>query len=478
MQSRDSLDAAAWLGSAHCHALDRAVVRSTTSKTGWAFRGSIAAAQRSYTRALQISPAAFSAFPFELVVRLFSVESNTYRSGTAPDSSPYFGLQDIVGDTLAYNARPFAELNGTPFEVLAPAYDRALQRNRDALLAILSALTQRLPDNPDAFESLARVLETRDEITGTPNGGYSALSALDRAKVLAKDSAQRARLGAADVRLHLKLGDFSRTVAIGDSVLNANPAPGPKAAEYLAGVAALLGREHAAAQYLRTAGFSVSLAGAPAVPLLEDVSTALFMRSALGACDDSLRALHKRVATLLESYVNSAQRTKVRRGMLMRPMQFSVGCLGAATTTELGDSVSSVMRAVEALGTADAKHSRFLLDSLQKSRKLLRPGELSLDHTITEAWLSATLGDTVAAIHQLDLSLTALPTLSPYVVYEPGMAAAVGRSMVYRADLAARRGDAVTAALWASRVITLWGHSDPSLAPTLLRMKALATHRT
>jgi hypothetical protein len=81
-------------------------------------------------------------------------------------------------------------------------------------------------------------------------------------------------------------------------------------------------------------------------------------------------------------------------------------------------------------------------------------------------------------MHQLDLSLTALPALSYYVVYESGMAAAVGRSMAFRAEIAARRGDAGTAALWASRVLTLWAHSDPSLAPTLARMKELAAHRT
>ncbi|MEP6732893.1 MAG: hypothetical protein ABJE10_19780 [bacterium] len=386
-------------------------------------------------------------------------------------------MQDIVGDTLAYVARPFEDLKGTPYEVLAPAYDRALQRNRDALLNILSSLTQRLPDNADAFESLARVLETRDEITGTPNGGYSALTALDRAKLLAKDSAQRARLGATDVRLHLKLGDFSRAVAIGDSVLTANPSPSAKAAGYLAGIASLLGHEQTAVRHLRTSGFSVSMAGAPAVPILEDVSTALFMRAALGVCDDSLRVLYKRLDILLESYVNPAQRGTARRGMLMRPAQFSLGCLGPASTTNLGDSVTSIIRAIQALGVSDARTSRLLLDSLQRSRKLLRPGEMSLDYTLTEAWLTATLGDTTAATHQLDLSLTALPTLSSYVVYEPGMAAAVGRSMVYRADLAAARGDVVTAALWASRVITLWAHSDPSLAPTIQRMKALAAHR-
>ena len=478
MRGRDSLDATAWLGLAHCQGLDRLVVRSRGRGGAWVFRGSTAAAQRAYARALQIAPSSFCAFPFSTVAKLFVVETNNYRGGANSDSAPFFGLPDIVGDTIAHAVRPFSELNKISFELMAPAYDRALLRNRDALLSVLSTLTQRLPDNADAFESLARVLEMRDEITGTPNGGYSALSAVDRAKVLTKDSVQVARLGASDVRLHLKLGDFGRTAAIGDSILSSSPSSTGERALYLAGIAALLGREHAATAYMRASGQTVALMGAPAVPLLEDVSTALFFRSALGVCDDSLRALQKRVGALLESYVNQAQRAEARRGMLQRPTQFAVGCMGAASALELSGQLSPVVLALQAYGRGDTRRARAQLDSMQGSRRLLRPGEISLDHTLTEAWLRTALGDTVAATRQLDLTLTALPTLTAYIVYEPGMAAAVGRAIVYRAELAARRGDAGTAALWAGRVLTLWARSDPSLAPTMARMKVLAAQHT
>jgi hypothetical protein len=280
------------------------------------------------------------------------------------------------------------------------------------------------------------------------------------------------------VRLHLKLGDFSRTAALGDSILAIKGAPSPRAARYLAGVAALLGREQLAISYLRSSGTSVTEMGAPAVPLLQDVSTALFVRASLGVCDDSLKTLYKSVGTLLESYVNPSQRDTARAGMLMRPTMFATGCLGAGAAVPLNPPMTPVMRAIQALGRGDVARSRFMLDSLQRSRHIVRPGDLSLDYTMGEVWLRVALGDTAAAIHQLDLTLTALPALSYYVVYETGMASAVGRSMVFRADIAARRGDAGTAALWASRVLTLWARSDPSLAPTLARMKALAAHRS
>ncbi len=478
LRARDSLDATAWLGLAHCQWGDKLVVPSAASSSGWAFRGSIAAAQRAYARALQIAPSAFCAFPFSAVERLFVVEQAVYRQGATADSALFFGRPDIIGDSLAYVARPFRELQATSTETLAPALDRALQRNRDVFVGILTALTQRLPANADAFEGLARVLESRDEITGTPNGGHSALSALDRARTLATDSAQRARLGASDVRLHLKLGDFGRTAAIGDSILAANSSLKGEGASYLAGIAALLGRERAATNYLRASGFSVTLGGAPAVPLLEDVSTALFVRAALGVCDDSLRALRGKIETMLESYVSPNKRDEARVGILSKPTQFSVACLGAASSLPLTGPQMPVMQVMQHLGRGNTALARTTLDSMQRTRQLLRPGEYSLDFTLTEAWIRAALGDTAAAAHQLDVTLTALPTLSAYIVYEPGMAASVGRSMIFRADLAARKGDVGTAALWAGRVLTLWARSDPSLAPTMARMKALAANRT
>jgi tRNA A-37 threonylcarbamoyl transferase component Bud32/tetratricopeptide (TPR) repeat protein len=477
MRSRDSLDVIAWLGLAQCQGFDPLVIRSRGSPSGWIFRGSSAGAQAAYARALQIAPIAFGAFPFNKVSRLYMIEANVYRAGVNSDSAAFITFPDLVHDTIASIAFPSAALNRVSQETMSPSYDRALMRNRDALLGVLSTLIQRLPDDADAFESLARVLETRDEISGTPNGGYSALSAIDRATVLSDDLVQRARLGATDVRLHLKLGDFARTASIGDSVLKSSPHASGEQALYLSGIAALLGHESDAYVYMRASGASVALAGAPATPLIEDAATALFMRAALGVCDDSVRSLQKRIAPMLDSYVNAAVRDDALRGVMERPVILGVECFGAASTLNVhGPHLSQMLLAIQDVGRGDRRTARARLDSMV-SRRLVRPGEVALDQTIGEAWLSAALGDTVGAIHRLDLTLTALPTLTPYIVYEPGMAAAVGRAMAYRADLAARVHDAGTAALWAGRVLTLWAHSDPSVAPTLARMKSLAGQR-
>jgi hypothetical protein len=400
------------------------------------------------------------------------------RIGFSSDSTPFRGVPDLVSDTIANVAHSLKDVALLRFEALAPRYNLALEHNRETLLGLLAALTQRLPDDADVFEALARVLEMRDDITGTPNGGHSALSALERAKTLATDTTQRTRIGASEVRLHLKLGDFSRSVALGDSILAASPRATGATASFLVGIAALLGRERDAVRYMRASGLSVRIGPGPEIPVIEDVATALFMRTALGVCDDSVRLLQRRLGALLESYVGPAQLPQARYSLIQRPLAFAVGCLGPAATLTFGAPLMGVLRIDQALGRGNLAGARAQLDSVQRSRSSLRPGEFALDVTIAEAWARVAIGDTAAAIRQLDLTLTALPTLTAHIIVEPGMAAAVGRSMAYRADLAAGAGDRASAALWAGRVLTLWAHADRSLEPTMARMKRLAAGRT
>jgi tRNA A-37 threonylcarbamoyl transferase component Bud32 len=475
LRGADSLDAVAWLGLAYCEGLNERVVRDQRSASGWAFEGSVNEAQKAYAQAVRIAPASFGALSFDVVARrLFIIEPLRMRRGVGPDSAVFHAAPDLDADTVAFVPRPQRDFATLKLRTLAPRYPEALARNRQTLLGLLATLTQRRPDDPDAFEALALVLELRDELTGTPNGGYSALSALERATMLATDTVQRARLGASDVRLHLKLGDFSRAVALGDSILTASPRASGQRAFFLVGIAALLGHERDAVRLLRASETSVGLDAEPEVPALADVSAALFMRSALGACDDSVRALHRGLATLVASYAGPEQRGRMRDDLLQRPLVFAIDCLGPGATLAIDAPSMATVRIFQLLARGDRARARALLDSLQAGRPSFRPGEISLDRTLAEAWTRAALGDTAAAVRQLDLTLTALPTLPSHLVFEPGMAAAVGRTMAYRAELAARMGDRGTSALWAGRVLSLWGHADASVAPTIERMKQLA----
>jgi hypothetical protein len=116
------------------------------------------------------------------------------------------------------------------------------------------------------------------------------------------------RLAAADVRLHIKLGDFARSIAMTDSVLRADSANTKEHASQLAALAAFAGRTSLATRYLRLSGPSALRQGVEVVPATDDAFAALLMRAALGVCDDSLRTLPASIVRTLSSYVGAVDR--------------------------------------------------------------------------------------------------------------------------------------------------------------------------
>jgi len=471
LRTRDSLDAIAWLGLATCRGYDRGVVPSKQSPSGWAFRGSHEAAWRALTRTLELAPNAFSALPSDFIRQIARVEYNRYRTGQA-GAMQFGAIAEMVGDTVGYVPYPLAEFRAGRSPATTEA---ALRLNRDRMLTLLETLTQRLPDSPDVFEAMANLLEARDEITGTPNGGYSALSALDRARALSVDPSQRLRLAAADVRLHLKLADFSRASAMADSVLNAAHASSSDDASQLAALAAFAGRTELATKYL--VENDLPIVGSKAVPATNGALTAFTMRAAVGACDDSLRAMPSSIVRTLGSYTGVAERQSTIDALLERPLALAAPCLGPRATLLVQHPAALLMRMQHLAAADDRRGVQRMLDSLAQTRQGIRPGALSIDHLVQEAWLAEFAGDPRRAAERLDVVLTALPTLSSFVVTEPVMAASIGRAMAYRAELAARLQDPSSAALWASRVLTLWAHADRTLDPTLSRMRRLAARQ-
>ena len=476
LRDRDSLDAFAWLGLATCQGYDRAVVRAPSSPTGWVFRGSHEAAWRAVTRALELAPEAFVALPTDFLRQIARVDHNRIRIGQG-DGAQFGAMPELQHDTIAYAPLALDELRAGR---MPETYDAALRFNRDRMLALLESLTQRMPGSPDVFEAMTNLLEARDEIIGTPNGRYSALSALERARALSTDPEQRLRLAAADVRLHLKLADFARATATTDSVLSAERGAPSAHASQLAALAAFAGRTALATQYLR-----VSANGSPRdlgqnaelVPATNDALSALLMRAALGVCDDSVRTLPASIVRTLTSYVGAAERQKTSDALLERPLSLGVPCTGPKATLLVSRPAGALMRVQQVAARDDRAGVRRMLDSLAETRRGMRPGGVSLDIMLQEAWLTDFAGDPRHAAERLDLALTALPTLSSFIVTEPVMAASVGRAMAYRAELAARLNDPSSAALWASRVLTLWSHADANLDPTLARMRRLAARQ-
>ena len=144
----------------------------------------------------------------------------------------------------------------------------------------------------------------------------------------------------------------------------------------------------------------------------------------------------------------------------------------AARELDVGPSIVPLARAQAA--ASNARQARLLLDSTLARRAGYRPGDVSLDYTAQEAALRAAIGDTSSAIRQLDLVLNALPTLGTFAVREEAQAAALGRALALRAELAARAGDNPTAVQRARQALTLWQDADPPVATRLGRLREIA----
>ena len=469
MRAADSLDAMAWYGLGDCLALDSLVLTDAGSPSRLRFRTGWHTAAHAYMRAATIEPLAHRALSFALLSTLLPTTPIRVRIGRNDASPPtfYAAHPSLIADTVAYVPFTLAEIAAATPRVQASTEPDALDRNRAALVDFGRAWVTAAPNNADAYEALAAGLEARGELA-------DAGAMVRRARTLAETPAHQLRLASTEVRIDLKRGDLVAARTRADSLLLApsNRAPAPADAEWLAGLAALTGRGQRAAE-LRAIAHRDDAARDAVPAQVESVADQLFMRAALGVCDDSLAALRGAVDALLDSYSPPARRAAARQAALGRAMALAFPCLHGRALDGLTPSLA-LDRAERAMANGNASRARAILDSAQLARAGMRPGDVALDFTVQEAWLRAAIGDTAAAIRQLDLVLNALPTLGPFAAHEEAQAAAMGRALALRAELAAAQHDTAQRRRRASEVLALWQHADASLAPIQARMRALA----
>ncbi|HXT15268.1 MAG TPA: serine/threonine-protein kinase [Gemmatimonadaceae bacterium] len=477
MRASDSLDAMAWYGIGDCLALDSVVVADASSPSRYRFRTSWDGAARAYMRAATIDPSMHRSLPFGTISNLLVTSAIQVRAGRS-EASPalaYAAHPSLSGDSVVFIPYTIADFGAARPGVLAPTFSDALQRNRETLLAFARQWSTAVPNNADAYEALATAYEARGEIAVTGDGAEAALA---RARTLAASDRQKLRLAAVSVRLRLKREDIEGAQSLADSVLRATAGHVVDAddADRLAGLAALVGQLNRAAQ-LNTIATSEYDASRGIAPPLNAAGSRLLLRAAAGVCDDSLTTLRGDVDRLLDSYAQPSKRAEILHEVTWRSASLSVPCPGAVGARAVADLTerTALERAQRAAGSGDARRARLLLDTAAIVRSVALPGDISLDQTVQQAALRSRLSDTGAAVAELDRVLNALPTLGPWSVREPAQAAAVGRALAFRAELAARRGDPAEARRRAREVLVLWQHADGALAPTLARMRGLAS---
>jgi len=355
-------------------------------------------------------------------------------------------------------------------------HNAAIERNTDLLLAFATGWTNQFPESSDAFEALAHILEARGEVADGRSPDESALGALLRASRLATTGPARLRLSTRQIRVRLKRSEFTRASAIADSLLTNHKIAGPEDARELMAVAALTGRIGKAALLARQGGWPLPATPVSIAPTLSGAAADLFVQAALGACGPESDGLTSALERQLQSYVPETHRGEVRRVLTTRALSMMVPCTAGKSALRIDGSQDRLHRMQRAFARNDVSDVRATFDSLSQMRKSSRPGHLSMDYTFQEAWLKAQIGDTAGAIEQLDLALGALPALSGISLKDPGVASAVGRAMVLRAELASAQGDSRSARHWASAVTALWNKADKPLHPTVQRMRLLSQH--
>ncbi len=484
MLSRDSLDFAGWFGLGECQSGDHVVLRDTTIPSRWRFRSSFRGAAHGYQRALELIPSvhrAFAGVAFTRLVRLFYAEPAIYRSGYAltPDTVLFGAWPELLHDTLAFTPVPLADLFAGKPGTIPQSIMAAVAQNRELLRRITLNWVHAFPKSPDAHESLALVLESLGELGETGDPERSALRMVQTAEPFATDPVQQRRLGASEVRLLVKLGDFAAARTRAEAVLDGWQRVGASEAAEMSGLAALTGRVFAAATLLsRSAAVDTFLtwSGVPVVPPrpAAEPALALVAYAAFGTPRDSVIAVRRRAEQAILNWADERRRPTVRQALLNFPavLAFPVVGLSDLHGPETGGNYLLAMQWALAHGDTATVRARFAW--LEDLRHDLRPGDLASYAVYHEALLGLALRDTAIVVKHLDDFLGALPTASSTLVTAASETAMLVRIMVLRAELAVAQGDVNVAKRWGAAVATLWGSADPPLQQTVQQMRELA----
>jgi tetratricopeptide (TPR) repeat protein len=479
---RDSLDFWAWYGLAECQGRDPVVVRDAASPSHWRFRGSYRAAIDAYNHAFRLNTSIHRAFrggELARLPRLFFTETNIFRSGVAaaPDTILFAAFPSLDHDTLAFVPYP-KERWSRGDSVTQPASQRAaVARNRDALQAITRTWVSAFPNDAEALEAHATVLETMGLIRRAGPDERSALAMIAHARRVATSGDQALHLAVTELRLLLKLEEFATARILADSLLDAlgDSAP-PSFAGPLARIAVLTGHVFQGATLLPRSDVEDSLRTpegallyAPS-PVLEG-SLALLVYSAAGAPVDSIKALQERIELGVRQLVESKRRTAVREAALALPTVLTFPLIGAGPVHRRygGWRPMELQWLLMQADTAEVRSS--LTGILEQTREA--PGDATIAFHYQFAELALAIRDSATALELIGAPLDALQASGTDLLEFVAETGSFVRAMALRAELAARNGDQGTARKWASAVVTLWSNADAPLQPVVERMRVL-----
>jgi serine/threonine protein kinase len=468
--ARDSLDVVAQYGLGQCLSSDSVVVPSRSSPSGWSFRSRYSDAAHAFTSALSANPNAHAILAFDQLLELLPIAPTKTRRGHSIDGAEFAAYPSLVHDTVVFVPYPVAEFASLPAERTAPSRNAAIQADLEFLLDFTLDWTRRAPQSAQAFLALADVREARGEISRSRYGEMSALDAARHARSVSTTAREQLVARTREAWLTFKVGEFTRARVLADSLLS-----GPYTvadARDLIGLAALTGKINKTAELARiTNDYAAGVASVP-VPVV-DAAAPFFAFAALGICGDTVLALERHLDNQLERFVADVQFKQTQKLVEARPLAMLGPCTGGKASLKIEPGMSRPLKLEQAFAKRDSRSVQSLLASIQRDARTQRPGDFSMDFVYLVAWVKSALGDTVGATRDLDRSLGALPSLSAASLRDAAAAAAVGRAMALRAQLANGARDFTNQEKWSAAVADLWLTADKPLQPAVEEMTRL-----
>ena len=463
------------LAFADCLRADQTVVRDSSSPSGYAFASSHHFVDSIYESLLDRNASEADAYK-QIVPRLervLSIDKRMLRRGKMDGVGLFYAQPSLSSDTIAFV--PYAlTRSGAPLELGAEdKLEAAVTRNRDRLMRRADEWVRRAPADPEAHEALAKYLAASGQLDG---GSRSALSELILARALAAKDAdtsaasliRRLRLANSEIGVLVRLGQFSRVGAIADSAIavvidpNLDDASRNTAEDFQWRLAALRGRVHKVIEIEQRYAplYEVMLpSGIEKPPLaISRDAIALTNYAAFGAPADSIVAVWRRLERMLPSLVPPSKLEVWKAALLRRPLTLAAPVIGPGPVASLGptsDPVASILVSYSNKEFSGAKRELVVLKSLHRDRA---PGEITMDVTYQEAWLSALLGDSIYAATLLDRALNGLSQAPPSMLDTPISVAAWVRAMLLRAALTSNNRSPDEGRKWEMVARQLWAH--------------------
>jgi tRNA A-37 threonylcarbamoyl transferase component Bud32/tetratricopeptide (TPR) repeat protein len=481
--SRDTTDFVAWLGLGQCQARDRLVIPDSLSPSRWRFRSSYHAAILAYRRALELLPSAYLLFQensFGRLKQLMFTEVDAIREGyyVGRDTLWFAAFPSWQGDTLAFVPFPRKEFLEGRREAMPPSWPAAVARNREQLRDLSAVWIRAFPDSAAPRMLMAEQLELGGDLNLSRPASDSALLLLHEAARLTRDGIRGVEIGVAEVRLFLKLGQFSEARRTGDSLLLAWREPPAEIALRLAPVAELLGRPTLASDLLARWSEPLVLRTAEGNPIKVPTGVwqpafALLAQAAAGAGEDSLDAMERRVERRITALVLMAQQPATREAVFDDAASFAFVVAGLRRAQRPTSGARQILEFQWHIAHGELAMVRRRLAGLDQLRESAPPGATAMHTVFLEAALQARMGDSAAAAHRLDIALNALPASRLDLLEEIHKAAALVRAMALRAELATASGKRDVALKWALAVKELWAEGEPTVNGILASMDAV-----